>query len=253
MGLQDVFFRLHLPFDSYDARELSTRISEAIYFHALDHVCGACPHEGRARRALPTPASRAASCSSTPGACSLRATSTGPDLRDRIRQHGLRNSLLVAIGPTASIASIAGCFECIEPQISNFFQRETRGCDFMQVNPYLVEELKQLGLWTDATRTAIKLAGGSIQGLYQLPDELRTVFRTAWELSTLALIDLAADRGAYVDQSQSLSLFMTTPNVTQIARMYLYAWKCGLKTTYALHSRWPQGAPRDSTLEDRIN
>ncbi len=251
MGLQDVFFRLRLPFDGYDARELSTRIAEAIYFHALDTSLELARAHGAHASFADTRVAR--------GELQFDAWGVQPSenfdwpgLRERIREHGLRNSLLVAIGPTASIASIAGCFECIEPQISNFFQRETRGGDFVQVNPYLVEELKQLGLWTDATRTAIRLAGGSIQSLYQLPVELRTVFRTAWELSTLALIDLAADRGAYVDQSQSLSLFMTTPNVTQIARMYMYAWKCGLKTTYALHSRWPHGAPRNATPEDSL-
>ena len=158
-------------------------------------------------------------------------------LREDIKTHGLRNSLLVAIAPTATIASIAGCYECIEPQVSNLFKRETLSGDFLQVNRYLVEELKQLGLWTGEMRDAIKLADGSVQGLSELPQELRSIYRTAWELPMRSLIELAAQRGAYVDQSQSLNLFMANPNIGQLSSMYMHAWKRGLKTTYYLRSR----------------
>jgi ribonucleoside-diphosphate reductase alpha chain len=158
-------------------------------------------------------------------------------LRAEIGAHGLRNSLLIAIAPTATIASIAGCCECIEPQISNLFKRETLSGDFLQVNRYLVEELKQLGLWTEELRNAIKLAEGSIQGLAELPQELRDIYRTAWEVPMRALIDLAADRGAYIDQSQSLNLFMENPEIGRLSSMYMYAWKRGLKTTYYQRSR----------------
>ena len=151
--------------------------------------------------------------------------------------HGLRNSLLIAIAPTATIASIAGCYECIEPQVSNLFKRETLAGDFLQVNRYLVDELKQLGLWTGEIRDAIKLADGSVQDLAELPAQLRAIYRTAWELPMRALIDMAADRGAFVDQSQSLNLFMANPNIGQLSSMYMYAWKRGLKTTYYLRSR----------------
>jgi ribonucleoside-diphosphate reductase alpha chain len=159
------------------------------------------------------------------------------ELRARIRESGLRNSLLIAIAPTATIASIAGCYECIEPQVSNLFKRETLSGDFIQINAYLVHELKQLGLWTDEVRNAIKLADGSVQNLAELPEALRAIYRTAWELPMRALIDLAADRGAYIDQSQSLNLFMANPNIGQLSSMYMYAWKRGLKTTYYLRSR----------------
>jgi ribonucleoside-diphosphate reductase alpha chain len=158
-------------------------------------------------------------------------------LRAQIAAHGLRNSLLIAIAPTATIASIAGCYECIEPQISNLFKRETLSGDFLQVNRYLVEELKQLGLWTEAMRNAIKIADGSVQGLEEVPKELRDIYRTAWEVPMRALIDLAADRGAYIDQSQSLNLFMENPEIGRLSSMYMYAWKRGLKTTYYLRSR----------------
>jgi ribonucleoside-diphosphate reductase alpha chain len=244
MGLQDVFFRLHLPFDSFDARQLSTRIAEALYFHALDTsadlAAGRGPHPAFADTRVAQGELQFDTWGITPSEEFDWAA-----LRAKIARQGVRNSLLVAIGPTASLSSIASCFECIEPQISNFFQRKTAASAVTHVNPYLVEELKQLGLWNESMRTAIRLAGGSIQGIYQLPEELRTVFRTAWEVSTLAMIDLAADRGAFVDQSQSLNLFLSTPSVAQLSQLYLYAWKCRLKTTHSLRARRSVAAERD--------
>jgi len=158
-------------------------------------------------------------------------------LRERIRRDGLRNSLLCAIAPTATIASIAGCSECIEPQVSNLFKRETLSGDFLQVNRYLVSELRALGLWTEATRSRLKLAEGSVAGLEELPESLREIYRTAWELPMRALIDMAAERGPYIDQSQSLNLFAESPSIGQLSSMYHHAWKRGLKTTYYLRSR----------------
>ncbi len=236
MGLQDVFFRLRLPFDSDGARALSARIAEEIYFHALDASCELAIERG------PHPAfadTRAAN-----GELQFDAWGVAPAdterwdaLRARIRANGLRNSLLVAIAPTATIASIAGCYECVEPQVSNLFKRETLSGDFLQVNRYLVAELKQLGLWTPEMRDAIKLADGSIQGIDRIPEVLRDIYRTAWELPMRALIDMAADRGAFIDQSASLNLFMESPNIGALSSMYMYAWKRGIKTTYYLRSR----------------
>ncbi len=236
MGLQDVFFRLRLPFDADAAGELSTRIAETIYFHALRMSMDLARQYGR-HDAFPD--TRAAQGELQFDAWGIAPSTSLPwiDLRKDIETHGLRNSLLIAIAPTATIASIAGCYECIEPQVSNLFKRETLSGDFLQVNRYLVEELKQLGLWTDEMRNAIKLADGSVQGLQELPEALRAIYRTAWELPMRALIDQAAARGAYVDQSQSLNLFMANPNIGQLSSMYMYAWKRGLKTTYYLRSR----------------
>jgi ribonucleoside-diphosphate reductase alpha chain len=238
MGLQDVFFKLRLPFDSDEARALSTRIAEEIYFHALSMSNEIAERDG----AHPGfEESRAANGelqfdywqAATPTGMDARWT----DLREKIKAKGLRNSLLIAIAPTATIASIAGCYECIEPQVSNLFKRETLSGDFLVVNRYLVEELKTLGLWTADVRDQIKLAEGSVQGIVSIPAELRAVYRTTWELPQKALIDLAAARGAYIDQSQSLNLFMENPNIGQLSSMYMYAWKSGLKTTYYLRSR----------------
>ena len=117
-------------------------------------------------------------------------------MRADIAEHGLRNSLLIAIAPTATIASIAGCYECIEPQVSNLFKRETLSGEFLQVNAALTRELKARGLWTPEVREAIKRAEGSVQGVTELPEDIRTLFRTAWELPQRALIDMAAERSA---------------------------------------------------------
>src|SRR6201999_3718190 len=159
------------------------------------------------------------------------------DLREEIRAHGLRNSLLIAIAPTATIASVAGCCECIEPQVSNLFKRETLSGDFIQINRYLVDVLKRLGLWTEPTRARLLRAEGSVQGMVELPDDVRLRFRTVWEVPMRSLIDMAADRGAFIDQSQSLNLFVENPNIGALSSMYFYAWKRGLKTTYYLRSR----------------
>jgi ribonucleoside-diphosphate reductase alpha chain len=236
MGLQDVFFKLRLPFDGDEARELSTRIAEEVYLTALE-----------------TSADLAASAGAHPAYAQTRAArgDLQPDLwgvtpkqsdrwaalREKVAEHGLRNSLLIAIAPTATIASIAGCFECIEPQVSNVFKRETLSGEFLQINSYLVAELKKHGLWNATTRDRIKRDDGSVQGLAALPAESRELFRTAWELPQRALIDLAAARGPYIDQSQSLNLFVASPTIGKLSSMYRYAWASGLKTTYYLRSR----------------
>ena len=144
---------------------------------------------------------------------------------------------MIAIAPTATIASIAGCYECIEPQVSNLFKRETLSGDFVQINKYLVRELKNAGLWTDEIRTKIKLSEGSVQEIEEFPADLKAIYRTAWEIPMRSLIDMMADRGAFIDQSASLNLFMESPNIGKLSSMYMYAWQKGLKTTYYLRSR----------------
>ncbi len=236
MGLQDVFFQMRVAFDAPEARALSKRMAEEIYFHALAASAELAADKGAHPAFGETRAAR--------GELQFDAWEEAPAdserwdaLRARIRATGLRNSLLVAIAPTATIASIAGCCECIEPQVSNLFKRETLSGDFLQMNRYLVAELKELGLWNEATRTRLKMAEGSVQGIAELPEAIRAIFRTAWEIPMRALIDMAADRGAFIDQSQSLNLFIENPNIGQLSSMYFYAWKKGLKTTYYLRSR----------------
>ncbi|WP_329008981.1 ribonucleoside-diphosphate reductase subunit alpha [Micromonospora rifamycinica] len=236
MGLQDAFFALRLPFDSVAARELSTRVQEEIFLTALETSTDLAERLG-AHPAYPQ--TRAARGDLHPDLWGVEPFQAGrwATLRTRIAAHGLRNSLLVAIAPTATIASIAGCYECIEPQVSNLFKRETMSGEFLQINTYLVRELKARGLWTPEIRDRIKRADGSVQGIVELPAEVRELFRTAWELPQRALIDLAAARAPYIDQSQSLNLFLSAPTIGKLSSMYLHAWKSGLKTTYYLRSR----------------
>jgi len=236
MGLQDVFFQMRLPFDAPEARRLSRQIAERIYFHALAASADLAVEKGAHPAFAETRAAR--------GELQFEAWGVVPDnaaawdeLRARVRATGLRNSLLVAIAPTATIASIAGCYECIEPQVSNLFKRETLSGDFLQVNRYLVAELKQIGAWNEPMRARLKLGEGSVQALGELPDDLRAIYRTAWEIPMRSLIDMAAERGAFIDQSQSLNLFVGSPNIGQLSSMYFHAWKQGLKTTYYLRSR----------------
>ncbi len=236
MGLQDVFFQLHLPFDSKEAQALSTRIQEDIYYHALVASCELAEKNG--------PHTTFADTRLAQGHFQFDLWNVTPSdparwalLRERILKSGVRNSLVIAIAPTATIASIVGCYECIEPQISNLFKRETLSGEFLQVNRYLIEELQRRNLWSDDMRMRLKLSEGSVQNIDALPDDLKLLYRTVWEIPMRALIDMAAARNAYIDQSQSLNLFAESPNIGKLSSMYMYAWKQGLKTTYYLRSR----------------
>lgn len=249
MGLQDVFFQMRLPFDSPQARALSRRIAERIYFEALTESSALAERFG-AHPAFPQ--TRAARGAFQFDAWQVEPSDAldWPRLRARMQRTGLRNSLLVAIAPTATIASIAGCYECIEPQVSNLFKRETLSGDFLQVNRYLVETLRERNLWTPDTRDAIMQADGSVQGLPGISASEKALFRTAWELPMRALIDMAADRGAFIDQSQSFNLFVENPEIGRLSSMYFYAWKRGLKTTYYLRSR-PATQIAKTTVRER--
>ncbi len=236
MGLQDVFFQLHLPFDSAEAIALSTKIQEEIYFHALSASVELAEKHG----VHPT----FADTRLADGRFQFDLWNVQPAdaarwdaLRERVKQVGVRNSLVIAIAPTATIASIVGCYECIEPQISNLFKRETLSGEFLQVNRYLIEELQACGLWTEEMRMRLKLSEGSVQNIDGLPSDLKLLYRTVWEIPMRSLIDMAAARNAYIDQSQSLNLFAESPNIGRLSSMYMYAWKKGLKTTYYLRSR----------------
>ncbi|MEZ4744217.1 MAG: ribonucleoside-diphosphate reductase subunit alpha [Bdellovibrionota bacterium] len=236
MGLQNVFFELDIPFDSEEAQDLSTKIQEEIYFNALSASAELAELHGPHDAFTETRAAQ--------GLLQFDLWDITPkdqnrwnNLKERIKKSGLRNSLTIAIAPTATIASITGAYECIEPQVSNLFKRETLSGEFLQINSYLVKALRKRGLWNREIREKIKLAEGSIQNINEIPDEIKKVYRTAWEIPQKRLIDMAVGRGAYIDQSQSLNLFMENPNIGRLSSMYAYAWKQGLKTTYYLRSR----------------
>jgi len=236
MGLQDAFFKLELPFDSKEALALSNKIQEEIYYNALRTSCA------MAEKAGPHPSF--SETKAAQGILQFDLWNVVPQdmerwerLRRKIKAIGLRNSLMIAIAPTATIASIVGAYEAIEPQISNLFKRETLSGEFIQVNKYLAEALKQRGLWNDDIRNRIKMAEGSIQNLDEIPADIKLIYRTVWEVPQKALIEMAAGRGAYIDQSQSLNLFIESPTIGKLSSMYMYAWKSGVKTTYYMRSR----------------
>ncbi|MFD9466065.1 ribonucleoside-diphosphate reductase subunit alpha [Streptomyces sp. NPDC060027] len=236
MGLQDVFFKLRLPFDSPEARALSARIAERIMLASYEASADLAERNG------PLPAwekTRTARGVLHPDHfdVELNWPERWAALRQRIAAVGMRNSLLLAIAPTATIASIAGVYECIEPQVSNLFKRETLSGEFLQVNSYLVAELKKLGVWDAQTREALRESSGSVQGFTWVPQDVRDLYRTAWEIPQRGLIDMAAARTPFLDQAQSLNLFLETPTIGKLSSMYSYAWKSGLKTTYYLRSR----------------
>ncbi|MFD8003546.1 ribonucleoside-diphosphate reductase subunit alpha [Streptomyces mirabilis] len=236
MGLQDVFFKLRVPFDSPQAKALSTRIAERIMLAAYEASADLAERSG------PLPAwekTRTARGVLHPDHYGVELTwpERWAALRERIAAVGMRNSLLLSIAPTATIASIAGVYECIEPQVSNLFKRETLSGEFLQVNSYLVDELKQLGVWDAQTREALRESNGSVQGFTWVPQDVRDLYRTAWEIPQRGLIDMAAARTPFLDQAQSLNLFLETPTIGKLSSMYAYAWKSGLKTTYYLRSR----------------
>lgn len=248
MGLQDVFFKLRLPFDGDEARALSKRIAEEIYYHALVTSTELAEQYGAHERFADTRAAQGQLQFDHWGV-TPSADLDWDGVRARIRQHGMRNSLLIAIAPTATIASIAGAYECIEPQVSNLFKRETLSGEFLQINGYLVRDLKERGLWTEHIQNQIKKAEGSIQDITEIPEDLRVLYRTAWEIPMRALIDMGAERGAFIDQSQSLNLFSENPTIGKLSSMYLHAWKAGLKTTYYLRSR-PATRIRQTTVDN---
>lgn len=235
MGLQDVFFQLGLEFDAPQAIELSARIQEAIYYQAiktssmLARAFGAHPNFH---------ITRAAKGDLQPQLWGVKGVDHDfEELAQEVARTGLRNSLLIAIAPTATIADIVGCYSCVEPAVTNLFKKETLSGEFIIVNKYLVKELKDQGLWTSAIRDKIKLSEGSVQDIAEIPDHLKRRFRTAWELSMKPLIDHAAARGPFIDQSQSLNLFVENPTINKLSSMYMYLWQKGVKTSYYLRSR----------------
>jgi ribonucleoside-diphosphate reductase alpha subunit len=233
-GLADVFMMLGLSFDEPKSRELNTKIFECIYHSALFESCKLAQEEGPYETFAGSPASR--------GILQFDMWGVKPDppfdaLKEDIKTHGLRNSLLVAPMPTASTAQILGNNEAFEPYTTNIYLRRTLAGEFIMVNKHLVTDLQKLSLWTPAMKTEIIRHGGSVQQL-DIPASLKEIYRTVWEISQKSILDMAADRGAYIDQSQSLNIFMENPSVAKLSSMHMYGWKKGLKTgMYYLRTR----------------
>lgn len=240
MGLQDVFFKMRLPFTSAQAQKLSTRISEVVYFEAIKTSVELAKKHGSFENFKE---SRYVN-GDLQVHLAQKHQERMPELQEDwdglsrdVVKYGIRNSLLVAIAPTATIASILGSYESIEPQVANVFKRETMSGEFLQVNRYLIADLRQAGLWNPYMQSKIIAAEGSIQGIEEIPSEIRELYKTAWEISQKDLIDMALMRSTFICQSQSLNLFMEEVNLGKLSSMYMYAWKQGIKTTYYLRSR----------------
>ena len=233
-GLADVFQMLGLPFDSDKARWFNKQIFEWIYHEALTESCQLAEEEGPYETFQGSPASQGI----------LQPDMWGPEfkkyniIREMVKTHGLRNSLLVAPMPTASTAQIMGNNEAFEPYTTNIYLRRTLAGEFVMINKHLVKDLQKLGLWSKDLKNGIIAANGSVQHIEGLPDQLKAVYRTAWEIPQKSIIDMAADRGVYIDQSQSLNIFMENPTMAKLSSMHMYGWKKGLKTgMYYLRTR----------------
>lgn len=242
-GLADVFMMLGLPFDSPEARQLNTDIFENIYYAALQSSCESAKKHGKYDTFPGSPASQGILQFDLWGIKKPNFDSLKAD----IQKYGLRNSLLVAPMPTASTAQIMGNNEAFEPYTTNIYLRRTLAGEFVMVNKHLIRDLQAIGKWSPETKTEIIRNGGSIQTL-NIPDKLKAVYRTVWEIPQKSLIEMAADRGAYIDQSQSLNIFMEDPTSAKLTSMHFYGWRKGLKTgMYYLRTR-PKAKPQQVTV-----
>ena len=233
-GLADVFQMLGLAFDDPKARKLNTGIFEAIYHAALTESCNLSKEDGSYETFKGCPASDGIL---QPDMWGVETNEFWNEIRNDVKTHGLRNSLLVAPMPTASTAQIMGNNEAFEPYTTNIYLRRTLAGEFVMVNKHLVRDLTALGKWTPEIKTEIVRNGGSVQHL-DIPENLKAVYRTVWEIPQKSIIDMAADRGAYIDQSQSLNIFMENPTMAKLSSMHMYGWKKGLKTgMYYLRTR----------------
>lgn len=263
-GLADTFIRMGLPFSSEESKEVNEAIFETIYHAALEASAELAETEGTYETFGGSPASkgqlqfdlwgvdedslpsvRLAKGSKNQKSKNKYAQSRqekGYDwdhLRQRIKTTGLRNSLLVAPMPTASTSQILGVNECFEPFSSNLYLRRVKAGEFIMANPHLLQDLIDRGLWTPAVRNQLMRDGGSVANIDAIPPRLKELYRTVWEMKMKNIIDMAADRGKFIDQSQSLNLFIGDPTVDKLTAMHFYAWKKGLKVSIGLiqHNR----------------
>ena len=226
-GLADVFILLKEPFDSETARKLNTEIFETIYYAALCASNDLAKAHGPYESYPGSPVSK--------GILQFDMWGVKPSprwdwdgLRAKIAQHGVRNSLLLAPMPTASTAQILGNNECFEPYTSNLYSRRVLSGEFTVVNQHLLRDLMARGLWTPEIRNQIIAYNGSVQNIPEIPVDLKMLYRTSWEIKQRSLIDMAADRGAFIDQSQSFNVFVTDPNYGKLSSMHFYGWKKGV-------------------------
>lgn len=237
-GLADAFIKMRLPFDSEGAQELNKKIFECIYFSGLEASCELAEQLGPYETYEGSPVSQGILQPDMWNVETNDSMWNWTELREKISKFGVRNSLLVAPMPTASTSQILGNNECFEPYTSNIYQRRVLAGEFQIVNPHLLKDLTELNIWNDSMKNRIIADGGSIQRISNIPDDIKAIYKTVWEISQKKIIDMAADRGAFIDQSQSLNIYLASPNYGKITSMHFYGWKKGLKTgMYYLRTR----------------
>jgi len=239
-GLADTFIKLRMPFDSDEAKALNKEIFETMYYAAVTSSKDLAIQEGPYETYQGSPISEGKFQHNLWGVedDTLSGRWDWQTLRQEIAEHGVRNSLLMAPMPTASTSQILGNNECFEPYTSNVYTRRVLSGEFIVVNKHLLHDLIQLGLWNDDMKNALMATNGSVQNIEGVPENLKEIYKTVWEISMKDILDMAADRGLFIDQSQSLNLFMESPNMGKLTSMHFYAWKKGLKTgMYYLRSK----------------
>ena len=229
-GLADAFIMLRMPFDSAEARGLNEDIFETIYFAAAETSMELAKTQGTYETYEGSPASKGILQFDMWGVTPKSGRWNWNDLKEKVKKYGMRNSLLVAPMPTASTSQILGNNECFEPYTSNLYTRRTLSGEFIMVNKHLMKDLIELGLWNDNMRNRLISTNGSVQNVPGIPQNIKDLYKTVWEISQKVIIDMAADRGAYICQSQSMNIFMQDPNFGKLTSMHFYAWKKGLKT-----------------------
>jgi ribonucleoside-diphosphate reductase alpha subunit len=238
-GLADVFILCGLPFDCEESRLMNAHIFETMYHAALEASSELAEVDGSYESFEGSPASQGIlQPDMWDGDTKFSGRYDWDAMRERVKTKGLRNSLLMAPMPTASTAQILGNNECFEPYTTNIYLRRTLAGEFVVVNKHLVDDLKKVGLWSKDMKDLMVKAGGSIQNIVDIPEDIKNLYKTVWEISQKCIIDMAADRGRFIDQSQSMNLFMESPTLSKLSSMHMYAWKSGLKTgMYYLRSK----------------
>ena len=238
-GLADVFILCGLAFDCEESRLMNAQIFETMYHASLEASSELAEVDGSYETFEGSPASQGIlQPSMWGGEAKYPLRYDWTEMAERIKNKGLKNSLLMAPMPTASTAQILGNNECFEPYTTNIYLRRTLAGEFVVVNKHLVDDLKKAGLWSKEMKDLMVKAGGSIQNIVDIPDDIKKLYKTVWEISQKCIIDMAADRGRFIDQSQSMNLFMESPTMSKLSSMHMYAWKSGLKTgMYYLRSK----------------
>ena len=231
-GLADTFIKLRMPFTSDEAKTLNQEIFETLYFAAMTASKDVAKDEGPYESYKGSPISKGEFQHNLWGIkdSELSGRWDWAALRKEVKKHGVRNSLLVAPMPTASTSQILGNNECFEPYTSNIYTRRVLSGEFIVVNKHLLEDLVNLGLWDEDLKQELMRANGSVQQIDNIPDDIKELYKTAWELSMKDIIDMSRQRGYFIDQSQSLNLFMEGATMAKLTSMHFYAWKSGLKT-----------------------